>query len=60
MKLRRHRRVEVHLTDGTDRSMVISEIKVEDGIAYFGRDDGNGFREFLAAPLTSIISWDYG
>lgn len=53
------RRVTVHLNDGTDRSMVVSEIQVEDGVASFGRDDGNGWRPFLTAPLTSITSWDY-
>jgi len=58
------KRITVHLTDGTDRTMVVSLIKVESDaagngiIARFGRDDGNGWREFLAAPLMSIISWD--
>ena len=58
-------RVTVHLTDGTDKTMVIGNsvlhplgFWIEDGVAHFGRDDGNGWHEFLAAPLTSIICWD--
>ena len=58
------KRITVHLTDGTDRNMVVSLIKIDSDsagngiIARFGRDDGNGWREFLAAPLSSIVSWD--
>ena len=52
------KRITVHLTDGTDRTMVITEIRIDGPIIRFGRDDGSGWREFLAAPLTSIISWD--
>lgn len=48
------RRIYVHLFDGTTKEMVINWIRVEDGVAYFGRDR----REFLAAPLTSISYWD--
>ena len=59
MLCRGTRKVTVHLTDGTDRSMVVSEIQVEDGVASFGRDDGNGWRPFMSAPLTSITNWDY-
>lgn len=58
------KRITVHLNDGTDRKMVVSLIDIVSDpagngiIARFGRDDGKGWREFLAAPLTSIISWD--
>jgi hypothetical protein len=58
------KRITVHLNDGTDRQMVVSQIKVVSDsagngiIARFGRDDGHGWREFLAAPLSSIVSWD--
>jgi hypothetical protein len=58
------KRITVRLSDGTDNHMVVSLIKlVTDSngnavIAQFGRDDGNGWREFLAAPLTSIVCWD--
>jgi hypothetical protein len=59
------KQITVHLSDGTDRTMVVSQIKIESDdngngiIARFGRGDGlTGWREFLAAPLTSIISWD--
>jgi hypothetical protein len=60
----RERRITVHLIDGTERDMVISKIKYDTTndctpvVARFGRDDGNGWVEFLAAPLTSIIYWD--
>lgn len=56
--------ITVHLIDGTDRKMVVSLIEIVSDpagngcIARFGRDDGNGWHEFLAAPLTSIVSWD--
>ena len=50
-------RVTVHLIDGTDRTMVIDQIKIDGPIVRFGRDDGSGWREFLSAPLSSIISW---
>lgn len=52
------KRIKVHLIDGTDREMVITQIKIDGPIVRFGRDDGSGWREFLACPLTSIISWD--
>jgi hypothetical protein len=58
------KRITVHLSDGTDRKMVVSLIQIVSDpsgngiIARFGRDDGNGWNEFLAAPLTSIVSWD--
>ena len=53
------RRLTVHLNDGTDRTMVVSEIRIVEGIAIFGRDDGSGWREFMSAPLTSISNWDH-
>lgn len=59
MKFRRERRITVHLNDGTDRTMVVSEIKIDEGIVTFGRDDGHGFREFMSAPMDSITNWDY-
>jgi hypothetical protein len=58
------KRITVHLTDGTDRQMVVSLIQIVNDsagngiIARFGRDDGCGWNEFLAAPLSSIVSWD--
>lgn len=55
----RKKRITVHLSDGTDRTMVVSEIRLVEGIAIFGRDDGNGWREFMSAPLTSITNWDH-
>ena len=65
MILRGKNRITVHLNDGTDRTMVVSEIRVEADdsgqgvIATFGRNDGHGFRPFMSAPLASITSWDY-
>lgn len=53
------KRITVHLIDGTDRTMVITQVKIDGPIVRFGRDDGSGWREFLSAPLTSIISWDH-
>ena len=58
------KRITVHLTDGTDRNLVVSLIQITSDqagngvIARFGRDDGKGWCELLAAPLTSIVSWD--
>ena len=50
----RERRVTVTFSDGTESgSMVINWIRIEDGVAYFGRDRA----EFLAAPLISIKFW---
>lgn len=49
-----NRRIKVHLFDGTEREMVVNWLRIEDGVAYFGRDR----RELLAAPLTSISYWD--
>ena len=60
MEFRHKKRITVHLNDGTDRLMVVSEIRISEGIVTFGRDDGNGWREFLSAPMDSITSWDYG
>ena len=33
-------------------------VKVEDDILRFGRDDGEGWRELLAAPRTSVLYWN--
>lgn len=58
-------RVHVHLTDGTDRVLVIGGsvlhprgFWIEDGVVHFGRGEGDGFVKLLAAPLTSVICWD--
>jgi hypothetical protein len=56
--------ITVHLIDGTDRKLCVSLIQIESDsagngvIVRFGRDDGRGWCELLAAPLTSIVSWD--
>jgi hypothetical protein len=51
----RDKRIVVHLIDGTDRSMVVDSITCDsDDVFHFGRDG----MEFLAAPRTSIVSWD--
>lgn len=59
MEFPRERRITVHLIDDTDHTMVVSEIRISEGIVTFGRDDGSGWYEFLSAPMDSIISWDY-
>lgn len=59
MEFRHQRRITVHLNDGTDRTMVVSEIRISEGIVTFGRDDGHGWVEFLSAPMDSISNWDY-
>ena len=48
-------RITVHLSDGSERNMVVSSITVDsDGIIHFGR---NGM-EFLAAPREQVLYWD--
>ena len=59
MKFRGKRRIKLHLNDGTDRVLVVSEIRISEGIATFGRDDGRGWCELISAPLDSISNWDY-
>lgn len=56
---RSHKRVTIHLANGTDHSnLVISEVRITGPITRFGRDDGNGWREFVAIPTANILSWE--
>lgn len=60
------RRITVKFVDGEERELVIDRrggIRYDCGddgkavVAKFGRNDGSGWYELLAAPLTSIINW---
>lgn len=55
---RNRKRVTIHLADGTDSSLVISEVRITGPITRFGRDDGHGWREFVAIPTANILSWE--
>lgn len=49
------KRITIHLSDGSERIMVVNWITVEDdGIIHFGRDE----LEFLAAPREHVNYWD--
>ncbi len=59
-----YRRIEIEYNDGTNQNITIDEFKgvrfypdENYQVAHFGRDDGHGWRELVAAPLTSIKKW---
>ena len=56
--------ITVRYTDGSERTVTVNRsadgqmyVPVEDGVAHFGRDDGDGWRAFFAAPLVNIKDW---
>ena len=56
--------ITVRFTDGTERTVTVNRdaggmlrVPVLDDVAHFGRDDGDGWREFFAVPLVNVKDW---